>query len=509
MTNSANAYVVPPPSTARDLAEGGYGDLRSDLKLDEAGSSFAVLDTFDQEIRHSKRLLIESDGMVELISRTGPNLSQSAGHDGRFVADLHDGPVKDALADVSSLRSLNAVGTGEMRRGVLALMDDEAKTHARARLRILSAPGGDTMTVVVLQGLRGYDKALELLRKRIEAVGGQPLGDANAYTHLFADHATYEAKPEIAIDRDDPAFDAATRIISTYISVARANEAGTVADQDTEFLHDYRIALRKIRSVLSLFKGVYDAHQTTDLKQRFSKLMAPTGRLRDLDVYLLERQTFYDLLPGSLHRGLDRMFDHFAKERAAEHRKLVHWLQGKAYGKEITELEKLFSKARKLKRGPDADVGAHAFACKLIWNRYRKICKVASGIGPDTEDSEIHQLRIHCKKLRYLMEFFMPVFGDPTFKGLIKPLKKLQDTLGDFNDYAVQQVSLQNALTGLNGEPKAAEIEIAQAVGALISILHQKQLDERGKVVESFAQFNRPETQATFRALFRDRRGTA
>ncbi len=64
----------------------------------------------------------------------------------------------------------------------------------------------------------------------------------------------------------------------------------------------------------------------------------------------------------------------------------------------------------------------------------------------DTEDEVVHQLRINCKKLRYLMEFFAPLFPENEIKTLIKALKLLQDNLGNFNDYSVQQIFLRQVL---------------------------------------------------------------
>lgn len=46
--------------------------------------------------------------------------------------------------------------------------------------------------------------------------------------------------------------------------------------------------------------------------------MAPTGPLRDLDVYLLEQQGFYDLVPERMHIRLDRMFARLRDRREAE-----------------------------------------------------------------------------------------------------------------------------------------------------------------------------------------------
>ncbi|MFC2969504.1 CHAD domain-containing protein [Acidimangrovimonas pyrenivorans] len=503
MTQSARDLYCLPAVAAEDLATAGFGKLTARWTRGEGESPFTLRDCFDQSLQGSGRLLLESEETFELLTADGGSITQSARREGDFVADFADGPVKAALADLSELRCLLPVGNGQMRADRLTLLDDEGKTQARAQLRILTADEGGAL-LVTLQGLRGYDKALQLLRGRIEEAGGKPLAEADLYALLFPARAPYVAKPEIEIGFDEAAFDTATDIIAAYLPVARANEPGVLADLDSEFLHDYRIALRKIRSVLSLFKGIYEPDQTEELKARFSALMAPTGRLRDLDVYLLEKHVYYELLPESLQGGLDTLFANFAAEREAEQARLARHLRSKGYAKEIDKLTRLFAKRKKLRPGPMADRPAHDYACALIWKRYRKVCETAAGIGPETEDAEIHQLRIHCKKLRYLMEFFAPVFPAAEFKSLIKPLKRLQDNLGLFNDYAVQQHSLQALLGGLDGTPDAATLDLAQSVGALIAVLHGRQLEERAKVVESFARFDSPETQQTFRALFHE-----
>lgn len=503
--SKCNSYFLQPSALAA-LSRGLIGKLKPVLTLDEGATPFTLLDFFDRPLLRSGRLLLEAGETLELMMPDRRVLSQLAQRNGRFVSDFQAGPVKKALADLSPLRSLSPIGSGTLRHGTLALLDDDQKTQCRAYLQVFVCAGEERGAVVTLQGLRGYDKSLSELRKHVEACGGASLSLDGLYGEIFSEQNAYDAKPELMVAPDDTAFDAATNIISAYIPVARANEGGIIEDHDTAFLHDYRSALRKIRSVLSLFKGVYEKDQSDDLKARLSDLMKPTGRLRDLDVYLLERQQSYDLLPETLHGGLDTMFGMFAQERKAEKTNLTRHLASKTHGKEIAKLAKLFAKREKLYPGPAADLNAHDYACDLIWNRYRKICAIADGIGPESDDAEVHRLRIHCKKLRYLMEFFNPIFPKQDFKPLLKPLKHLQDSLGLFNDYSVQQLSLQDFLWAGNNWPDGVDQEVAQSVGALTAVLHRQQLDVRVKVVESFAQFSSPKTQKTFRHLFHQRR---
>jgi len=487
---------------AKKLENDGFNKLKAVWTQDGEAVPFAVLDCFEQPLRGSGRLLLETRETLELLLSDGQVLTQSAKRSGDFVSDLCDGPVKDALADLSDLRILMSIGTGEIRLETLTLVDDVEKIQCRAHLRTLTTEEGGAL-LMTLRGVRGYDKALSVLRRKLVGLGACALGRGAVYLQLFPGQPGYQAKPKIDLTKDMVAVDAANDIIAAYIPVVRANEAGIIADHDSEFLHDYRIALRKIRSVTSLFKGIYKPDQTADLKARFSDLMSTTGRLRDLDVYLLEKQKFYDLLPQTLHGGLDMLFSRFAQERGEEQAKLALHLQSKSYEKEIAKLEKLFRRRKKLTRGPNAELSAGKYSSKLIWKRYRKVCETAAGIDTNTTDEEVHALRIHCKKLRYLMEFFAPLFPQGQVKSLVKPLKHLQDNLGLFNDYAVQQDSLAALLRQLGRGRQTGALELAQSIGALIAMLHLRQLEERAKVTESFAQFNSDHTRQTFRTLFK------
>ena len=62
-----------------------------------------------------------------------------------FVADMADGPVKQALSTVPALRSLIATGSGHLRLSELALVDDEDKTQARLGLRLMLPMAGPAL----------------------------------------------------------------------------------------------------------------------------------------------------------------------------------------------------------------------------------------------------------------------------------------------------------------------------------------------------------------------------
>ena len=500
--------TLVPASAIETLKSAPLGKLTPRIISQSEWVDVAFFDTFDAHILSKGQILVQQAKTLHLIG-AGANLEQKCSEIPTFVASLPDGPVKENLGMVPALRSLIPLGRAKMEYTALAYVDDEAKTHVRLELQIFKHDSGSSLCVANPVGLRGYDKALLGVNSWIENLSEKQPDWSSFYKVLLPNWQSYDAKPQISLPPQTAAFDMANAIIAAHIPMMRQNEAGVISDIDTEFLHDYRIALRKIRSVVSLFAGVYDSKQTIDLKSEFSALMAPTGKLRDLDVYLLTRDEYYALLPTDLHPGLERMFDLFAAQRAEAQSSLAKRLQSTSYRVQVKRLGKLFSKGTKLDAGPKADAPAHDFACNLIWKRYRKICKIASGITEETPDEEVHNLRIQCKKLRYLMEMFAPVFPKQAIKELIRPLKQLQDNLGLFNDYCVQQESLREFLANLNSETPKENVAIAQTVGALIALMHQRQLAERAKVVKSFAAFNSSKTQTSFHALFQSRKEPA
>ncbi|WP_240722281.1 CHAD domain-containing protein [Poseidonocella sp. HB161398] len=465
--------------------------------------AFELYDTFDAQVAAAGRLLVSTEAGLALLGDAAARPEQPPAPPG-FLDRMPEGAVTRALAGkVSRLRALMPVASGIATRRRLKLVDDEGKTLVRCELWDLAPAGGMPVSVVTLAALRGYGKALRRLLRELEALRGPGARNAaEAAALLRGEDPQAPPATRAVMAADEPALGAATGIIRAQLAIARRQEPGIIADIDSEFLHDYRVALRRTRSVVSLFKGVFSGEETAMLKARFGAVMARTGRLRDLDVYLLERETYLDLVPPSRRAGLGKLFDRFAAERDGEQAKLAAWLGSKGYAREIGRLERHFERSGRLEPGPMAERPALGYARGLIWKRYSRVCKLAQGIAT-CPDEQVHELRIHCKKLRYLMEFFAPLFDSREVKGLIKELKKLQDNLGLFNDYSVQQAALEEASGKVAADPGPDMVEIAAGIGALITVLNQRQQEERGRVAASFAAFDSEDTRARFRELFK------
>jgi CHAD domain-containing protein len=462
-----------------------------------------LLDTFDAEMFHSGKILFQVKTMLYLCDlKSGQLIEQMSPENWSFAGDLQDGPVSTWLRRVSSLRAFLPVATVQLCLEHGLLLDDEGKTRARFH-NLTIGHEGKSVGVGSTQYLRGYAQAHADLRQSLEKIGANSCQDVEqVYESLDIKREQYTAKPSIQLNPDAPVKESARVIVGAFIRTARRNEKGVVADYDTEFLHDYRVSLRKVRSVLSLFKRVYRLEDTARLKEDFAALMQKTNTLRDLDVYLLNKEQYFSMVPADTHEGLEVLFNYFAGERKKEQKRVSKVVRSKVYLKEISRLEKLFAESTIIGSGPRAEEDSLAFACRVVLNRYVKVCKIARSINDKTADEVIHELRINCKKLRYLMEFFSPLFPEGQIKALIKSLKLLQDNLGNFNDYSVQQTFLRQVLSEKMTDFSGQEIKVAESVGALTAMLNRLQLKERRQVMKNFARFDSFETREILKKLF-------
>lgn len=463
-----------------------------------------ALDNFDNQLAQRNKVLLQSATEVYLLDGQGLLVfPMSQKTMGLFPQDITDPAMQTALSGLEELRRLVPVAEYTLEHCEARLLDDNQKTCARLQLLRVESATGVHATWIELSPLRGYEKAFKLIRQQLLELGAnedaEPL---QLLQQLGYSDSGYSSNPPIELTSDLTALVAARRIVSTYITVARQNEAGVIDDLDTEFLHDYRVSLRRIRSLISLFKGVWAEPVELQLKQRFSALMKITNRLRDLDVYLLDQASYYTMLPAAMHPGVDDIFTFFQRERAQQSRQLATHLQSAAYKHEITRLQQLFDNDEDgLAAGSRAEDNVLSYGCSLISKRYKKVCKIASKIDDSTPDDEVHQLRLQCKKLRYLLDFFKPLLDGKKVISLIKSLKSLQDNLGRFNDYSAQQLALQGFLDQQLDSGQEVSPKMIEAIGALVVLKHQMQLKERALIMGSFAAFNSDKTRSTINSL--------
>ena len=177
-------------------------------------------------------------------------------------------------------------------------------------------------------------------------------------------------------------------------------------------------------------------------------------------------------------------------------------MKSKKYEKILKDWEALLNQPRQDDgAAPNAALPIIDLACKRIYKKYRSVVKAGNLILENAEDEMLHVLRIHCKKLRYLMEFFSSLFPRKQINGLIEQLKKLQDNLGDFNDLCVQEDYLLNITTELPATHRRLKKTLV-AIGSLVGALGRERQMVKDAFAETFTDFASPENKELFQELF-------
>ncbi len=311
----------------------------------------------------------------------------------------------------------------------------------------------------------------------------------------------YSAKLRLQLDPSAPIHENVRWLLQFTTSVMEANEEGIRKDIDSEFLHDFRVAIRRSRSILRLLNGVFDPEKTAWALAGMREFGKRTNDLRDSDVYLLRRDDYTQLLPPTLRPALEPFFSDLEAEKRLHHRQFCRYLAGKEYPGFMASLKELIADAAlpEAETAPLATQPTGEVAARVIRKALKKVLGHGRRTDEETTDAELHELRIDCKKLRYLLEFFASLFPPKAISQALRQMKALQDNLGAFVDMSVQMEFLQSRLEALPVD--RGGIGEAAAIGGLLATLYREQEKVREQFHEIFSEFDSGTTGELFDEL--------
>ncbi|WDZ78803.1 CHAD domain-containing protein [Ensifer adhaerens] len=275
----------------------------------------------------------------------------------------------------------------------------------------------------------GDPKALFTLARRIEAVVPIRFGilsKAERGFHLIdALPIVFKAEP-VVLGREMRVTKSFRAIALACLRHYRLNEDVLRERKNPEALHQARVALRRLRSAFSLYRGILGDAESERLKAELKWLAGVFGKARDVDV-LLTREPEPELRGRLKTARAGRYAEVFEALDGARGRALLfdvnEWLHcGDYQANEPTELR---------------DQSAVDFAEAVLDRARRKLKKHGRSLA-EVSDEERHEARKDAKKLRYAAEFFAALFDDKRgarrHKRFIDAMTGLQDRLGTLND---------------------------------------------------------------------------
>jgi CHAD domain-containing protein/CYTH domain-containing protein len=264
------------------------------------------------------------------------------------------------------------------------------------------------------------------------------------------------------------------RLALAYLDDARAARSRVTGTSDGDALHDYRVALRRLRSCLQSYRKPLRSSVSRNTLRRLRRLAHGTNRSRDLEVHLAWLRERSDRVGEAERPGVAWMIERLTADR------------DRAWEDMLDLDEKLFPRiharlVRRLTRFRttiDLDAGSRrrsmaAVAARRVREAAGRLKDRLRRIQGYSSDTAIHRARIAAKHVRYLLEPFASAVPDG--EATVERLKALQDGFGDVHDAHVFAAELRTALP----EAERATATGASFIPGLEALMAS--LEERGR----------------------------
>jgi CHAD domain-containing protein len=299
--------------------------------------------------------------------------------------------------------------------------DDSVRASANERLLAWRE-----IEVELGPGTRSMPKRLT---DRLRSAGARPSRYPSKLSHVLP--PTPIAEPE------SRAAGALARYLGTQIDAIVAGDMGLRRGRDP--IHDTRVAIRRLRSMLRVFGSVLDRSSIGDLDGELRWFAALLGDVRDCQVQ---------------HRRFTGMLDELADELilGPVRSRIRNDVQGTELSRQACLREAMDSPrylaimAVLRNWRTDPPVGAETKRAGLI-RRARRVGRKAdrrlTAALTDGDDAMLHRARKAAKRARYAAELCQPVGGAKHPKRMIKHYKRVQSVLGDHQDAVVASAALR------------------------------------------------------------------
>ncbi|HHV7519125.1 TPA: CHAD domain-containing protein [Burkholderia orbicola] len=258
------------------------------------------------------------------------------------------------------------------------------------------------------------------------------------------------------------------------------NECGVLDRDDPEFVHQMRVALRRLRTLMRFFPRFTDRQWKDTLGVDLRWLAKLLGTVRDWDVFATESLPALIAADGG-SSDWDGTLDAARAQSMAARVELRQALHSARYARlTLGWLEWLSALALPAADGDDAP-SLRRHATKRVRRLFGHLYGSPSLTSLDT--AARHQVRIDAKRLRYALEFFASLASRRTRTETVKTLARVQSVLGEANDAMVALHHLEQLaappyqLGFVRGYGAALEQRAARDAETLLASLRPPKLD--------------------------------
>jgi len=300
-----------------------------------------------------------------------------------------------------------------------------------------------------------------------------PLSSLAAGAIALAKHAALPPrhKGPAEVPKDTNAADGLALAIGQLVDAALYWAAEITTASDPEPVHQMRVAVRRLRSLL----GAPHKHAVGPLwlatKAMLGDLARELGEAREWDVFLEGAGAeIASLWPGDRRIGL--LLARAGKRRDAAYVTLREDLASPRMRRIAVELA-MFATLRPFEAEGDPALWAmdcREFAVEALDRRRRKLLATGDDLM-SLSPSELHEVRKNAKRLRYGGELFAVFWSGKGARKYLERISELQEALGQVNDAA----SLEQLLAGLGARGFTAGVAVGIAAAHAKPALKQAQ----------------------------------
>ncbi|ARJ67792.1 hypothetical protein WV31_20100 [Magnetospirillum sp. ME-1] len=421
---------------------------------------------------------LAAQGIAVRVRRTGSGFVQTVKSAGTAISGLFDRdewevPLATPELDLEQLR---LTGLGAFAEETLGdRLSPVFSTEVERTLVRLGGDGWEVEAALDRGALLAGDRREDIAELELELVGGSPahlfqlaariLDDAAARPlclsksdrgyRLAAGKASAIVKaraPVLAPDQNVAiAFQAIARSCLEHLML---NERCLVATGAGEAIHQMRVAMRRLRSAIKVFKSVTDGPELERVKGDLRWLLAHLGPARDAEVFLAEIvEPVLAAHPDDA--GLAALRAHWQKDRETKLAAALAAVRSRRYAAMILNLGRWTETGDWLAPRKRLGEPVGTFAVRRVDKAIRNLLKEGGESLSRLSPEDRHAVRIRCKQVRYAGEFFASLVPRKTTRVFLAELSELQDILGQLNDIAVAGPKLSGR-TAEAGSSRAA-----------------------------------------------------
>ncbi len=370
------------------------------------------------------RRRLELDEPLDALSGLPGAIASPAGEASRLLRTLAGPHALRPVAALTTHRTTLALADGEGPLGEIALDRTTVGEGPRSR---------ELLRVEVEVGADALDRAAPFVAALRDGAGLRPALTGKLTAALAAAGASpgWEPRPlgPMTVDRESSLGDVAYAVLRRdFLRLVEHEPIARLGD-DIEGVHQMRVASRRLRAALDA-SGEALPPELTSQRRELRWLGRSLGELRDLDVQRERFARAATLIGRKAAAAIEAIFE---ERQGRARRAVLAVLDSDRYVVMVDAMSDL------LRAGPVPGPGdelALAAAPAMIARLRRRVRRAGARIDTSSPHIAYHALRLKVRDLRYVLEFFAPLYGEPA-EVYVRQAMRLQTLLGDHQDSVV------------------------------------------------------------------------